>query len=81
MPDFYEVAVRAPKFFDQDDPVIFKPIAHTSDQAIGLVMRYIYGAVPNDILVEDMQVHVKMAGKIGGYDSPDIELSMRTRAP
>lgn len=76
----YSVAVRAAEVSGSDEgaPVIFRPIAHTSAQAVAQVMHELRSkAAYIGLLRGEVHVYVKPTRTIGGYDMPEIEEEMR----
>lgn len=79
MPELYAIAVKAEGLRGlSDEPMVFKPIAHTSAQAIGSVMEYLRAhAGQTGLMMGQVQIHTEVSRKVGGYDSPMVEQQMR----
>lgn len=77
----YRVAVKSPDSFDQEEPVIFTPIAHSVNQALRIVQGELRRAEEHYGLMHGKtQMHAEAVRTVGGYDSPTIEAIMRRRA-
>lgn len=79
MPFLYNVAVKSADHFDSEEPVLFTPVAHSSEQALRLVLRYLWERQPR-ISTGEIMTTTDQGRRIGGYDDQMVEHFMNTRS-
>lgn len=79
MPFFYNVAVKSEAHFGTDEPKLFRPMAHTSEQALRMVLSHIWAVSPA-VEMAEISTTTKQEKQVGGYDDPLVMMQMMTQS-
>jgi hypothetical protein len=79
MPWFFDVAVQSEAHFGTDEPKLFRPIAHSGEQALRQVLSHIWMASP-EVELENIATTTTRGKRIGGYDDPGVQYRMMSQS-